>query len=101
MFLTCLEELQASRGVSYDPRTHPIVQDFSERVRCNDSEEEEEEEGRGEGGGDPDQSDLVVGQVDKGLKCPLTKAYLEDPVTSKVCRHSYSRAAILSHISKR
>ena len=67
-----------------------------ERVRIEEEEEEEEE---GEGAGDT--SDLVVGQVDKSLKCPLTKAYLDDPVTSKVCRHSYSREAILSHIKQR
>ena len=73
------------------------MQDFTERVRAEEEEEEEEEiDEEGAGGGD-----LVVGQVDKSLKCPLTKVYFDDPVTSKVCRHSYSRDAILSHIKQR
>ncbi len=92
MFLCCLDELQAARKATYDPRTHPIIMDFSERVRGGDEEEEgEEEEGGGEG-------DLVVGQVDRSLKCPLTRVFLEDPVTSRVCKHSYSSAAIRAHI---
>lgn len=91
MFLECLDELQVSRKASYDPKTHPIVQDFSERVRCFEEEEEEEMDVDSQG-------DLVMGQVDKSLKCPITKAFLEEPVTSKVCRHSYSKAAIIAHI---
>lgn len=95
VFLECLDELQASRKTSYDPKTHPIFQEFSERVRCLDEESSEDE------GMDVDsQGDLVMGQVDKSLKCPLTKAYFEEPVTSKVCKHSYSRAAIIAHIKQ-
>jgi hypothetical protein len=32
------------------------------------------------------------------LKCPLTATFMEDPVKNKVCKHSYSRNAILQHI---
>ena len=61
-----------------------------------------EEESEDEEGTEMDsQGDLVMGQVDKSLKCPITKAFLEDPVTSKVCKHSYSRAAIIAHIRQR
>lgn len=42
--------------------------------------------------------DLVLMQKEVSLTCPLTKKLLEDPVTSKKCRHSFSKAAILSHI---
>lgn len=70
-----------------------MVQDFSERVRCFEEDEEDEDEV------DMDsQGDLVMGQVDKSLKCPITKAFFEDPATSKVCKHSYSKAAIIAHI---
>ena len=32
------------------------------------------------------------------LKCPLTMTLMEDPVMSKVCKHSYSRNAIFQHL---
>jgi len=37
---------------------------------------------------------------DAGIKCPLTMAIMEDPVRSKVCKHSFDRLAITSHLSK-
>lgn len=95
MFLECVDELQVARKATFDPKTHPILQDFSERVRTNEESSEEE------GPSDNDRQDVVVGQVDKSLKCPLTKVYFEEPVTSKVCKHSYSRAAIIAHIKQR
>ena len=94
MFLSCLDELQSSRKATFNPKDHPIVMDFSERVRGGDEEEGEEEEGGGEG-------DLVVGQVDRSLKCPLTRAFLVDPLTSRACKHSYSSEAIRTHIKQR
>lgn len=98
VFKTCLKELQGQKKASYDPQAHPIVQDLLERL--HNSEGESDEEGTVERGG-LEESDLVVGQVDKSLKCPLTKAYLEEPVYSKVCKHSYSREAIIAHIRNR
>lgn len=62
-----------------------------------EEEEKEGEEEEGEGG----KGDVVMGQVQRSLICPLTKKFLEDPVTSKDCGHSYSRAAIMEHIRKR
>ena len=66
----------------------------------------EDGEGEGEGetqtqGGEDEDEDIVLGQVQRSFKCPLTRKYLEDPVTSAVCKHSYSRVAILEHIRKR
>ena len=92
VFLSCLDELQASRKAAYNPNSHPIVMEFSERVRSGE-EVGEVEEGEEEG-----DEDLVVGQVDRSLKCPLTRVFLEDPVTSRVCKHSYSKSAIHQHI---
>ena len=60
----------------------------------NSDDEEETREGDVE-------SDLVVGQVDKSFKCPLTKVFYEDPVTSTACKHSYSKSAIIAHIRQR
>ena len=90
-----MEELKASRKASYDPRAHPLVQEFTERVRNPEESDPEEETTQ-----DEEESELVVGQVDKSLKCPITKTFFEDPVMSQVCKHSYSSAAILAHIRR-
>ncbi|KAG2198708.1 hypothetical protein INT47_005393 [Mucor saturninus] len=42
-----------------------------------------------------DDDDIVMGSTKISLKCPLTTTWLEDPVTSTVCKHSFSKAAIL------
>eukprot|EP00531_Pseudo-nitzschia_arenysensis_P005233 CAMPEP_0116152968 /NCGR_PEP_ID=MMETSP0329-20121206/20970_1 /TAXON_ID=697910 /ORGANISM="Pseudo-nitzschia arenysensis, Strain B593" /LENGTH=273 /DNA_ID=CAMNT_0003649797 /DNA_START=173 /DNA_END=994 /DNA_ORIENTATION=+ len=34
------------------------------------------------------------------IKCPLTMALMEDPVRSKVCKHSFGRAAIYEYLRK-
>ncbi|ESK94950.1 hypothetical protein Moror_13955 [Moniliophthora roreri MCA 2997] len=41
-----------------------------------------------------DDDDLEVGGVTQDFKCPLTLRQLENPVTSKVCGHSFSREAL-------
>ncbi|KIK69615.1 hypothetical protein GYMLUDRAFT_254920 [Collybiopsis luxurians FD-317 M1] len=41
-----------------------------------------------------DDDDLEMGAVTQDYKCPLTLRPLEDPVTSDVCGHSFSRDAI-------
>jgi hypothetical protein len=38
--------------------------------------------------------DMVVAREVVSYKCPLTKQYFEDPVTSSVCGHSFSKEAI-------
>ena len=73
--------------------------DFNELIR--NSFEEEELCGDHDPAEDDDECDLVVGQVDKGLKCPLTMVFYENPVTSKACKHSYSQEAIIAHIKRR
>ena len=34
------------------------------------------------------------------FKCPLTMTYFDDPVRSKVCKHSFSRNAIYEHLRR-
>lgn len=38
--------------------------------------------------------EMVVEETRQSYKCPLTKQYFESPVTSRVCNHSFSKAAI-------
>lgn len=42
-----------------------------------------------------DDDDVVEELARESFKCPLTKQFYEDPVTSSVCQHSFSKAAIL------
>ena len=35
-----------------------------------------------------------------GIKCPLTMAIMEDPVRSRVCKHSFDRHAIVAHLRR-
>ncbi|KAI8915027.1 hypothetical protein DFJ77DRAFT_464369 [Powellomyces hirtus] len=53
-------------------------------------------------GGSPDHDDeeegLAIISQHESLKCPLTQMIYEDPVTSQVCKHSYSSKAITQHI---
>jgi len=53
---------------------------------------------------DEDELEIVmtgVGGSNQSLKCPITTNYLEDPVTSSTCKHSYSKEAIMSMIRSR
>jgi hypothetical protein len=46
--------------------------------------------------------DIAFVQTETGeqsLKCPLTATLMEDPVKNKVCKHTYSRAAVMQHIA--
>ncbi|CAO3658068.1 unnamed protein product [Rhizopus stolonifer] len=38
--------------------------------------------------------DIVMGRTKLSFKCPITTSWLESPMTSKLCKHSYSKAAI-------
>ncbi|ANB14146.1 hypothetical protein AWJ20_5104 [Sugiyamaella lignohabitans] len=49
---------------------------------------------------DNDEDDLVEARAVISFKCPLTKQYFEDPVTSSVCNHSFSRVAIMEVLSE-
>ncbi|ORZ22876.1 zinc-finger of the MIZ type in Nse subunit-domain-containing protein [Lobosporangium transversale] len=57
------------------------------------------------GGYDEDDEDMeIVVTADtsvQSLKCPLTTNFLKDPVTSSLCKHSFSKDAIISLIQGR
>ncbi|KAJ2081848.1 hypothetical protein H4R24_002055 [Coemansia sp. RSA 988] len=52
----------------------------------------------GEQGGDDSDEDLVIAGARVNYRCPVTATWLDDPVTSKVCKHSFSRESILDYI---
>ncbi|RIA84652.1 zinc-finger of the MIZ type in Nse subunit-domain-containing protein [Glomus cerebriforme] len=45
-----------------------------------------------------DDDDIVIGVQKDSLHCPITTLLFDNPVTSDVCKHSYSKEAILSLI---
>ncbi|KAG6896457.1 hypothetical protein C0992_008180 [Termitomyces sp. T32_za158] len=55
-----------------------------ERMRENEQDGDESD----------DDDDLEMGGVSQNYNCPITLTLLVDPVTSDVCKHSFSRAAI-------
>ncbi|KAG9315911.1 zinc-finger of the MIZ type in Nse subunit-domain-containing protein [Chiua virens] len=52
--------------------------------------------------GDPsdDEDELEIGGVTQDYKCPITLVVFENPMTSQVCGHSYSRAAIQEFLKR-
>ena len=78
---------------AFDPRVAPSVAAFRARVRGASVETP-----RGRSDGD---EELVMGGVKRSLVCPLTKKQMEEPLKSRRCGHSYSKAAILAHIARR
>ncbi|KAG9292277.1 hypothetical protein G9A89_009089 [Geosiphon pyriformis] len=46
-----------------------------------------------------DDDEIVVSTAKQSLLCPITTMLFEDPVTSLKCRHSFSKNAILAHLS--
>ena len=93
IFRTELHGLSKSKR---DPMIHPRIVQFMQQIREGGDESEEEMETQ-----DGEDDELVLGHVQRSLNCPLTKKFFEDAVTSKICNHSYSKAAILEHIRKR
>ncbi|KAJ2347477.1 hypothetical protein IWW50_006800 [Coemansia erecta] len=51
----------------------------------------------GDEGADSDE-DLVIAGARINYRCPVTTSWLVDPVTSKVCNHSFSKDAIIDYI---
>ncbi|CAG8575621.1 7896_t:CDS:2 [Diversispora eburnea] len=47
-----------------------------------------------------DDDDIVMGQQKESLFCPITTLLFEEPVTGKVCKHTYSKDAILQLIRR-
>ncbi|KAI8322242.1 hypothetical protein GQ54DRAFT_239128, partial [Martensiomyces pterosporus] len=48
--------------------------------------------------GESEGEDLVIAGARMTYKCPITATWLMDPVTSKICHHSFSREAILDYL---
>ncbi|KAH9936319.1 uncharacterized protein B0H18DRAFT_973327 [Fomitopsis serialis] len=48
-----------------------------------------------------DEDDVQVGGVTQDYKCPLTLTILVDPLTSRVCSHSYSATSIREYLGVR
>ncbi|KAE8271010.1 hypothetical protein A4X09_0g1332 [Tilletia walkeri] len=48
---------------------------------------------------DDDVEDFEQGGVAQNFRCPLTTAFLEDPMSSTLCPHSYSKTAIEAYIA--
>ncbi|CAG8529775.1 14214_t:CDS:2 [Acaulospora colombiana] len=44
--------------------------------------------------------EIVMGKQKESLYCPITTLLLEEPVTSKVCKHTFSKDAILQLIRR-
>ena len=49
---------------------------------------------------DDDLEVLAAESTHKNLKCPITGAFMENPVRNMVCGHVYEKKAILEHIRK-
>ncbi|KAI8374992.1 zinc-finger of the MIZ type in Nse subunit-domain-containing protein [Choanephora cucurbitarum] len=43
-----------------------------------------------------EEDDIVMGPSKISLKCPLTTTWFEDPMTSIICKHTFSKSAIFS-----
>ncbi|KAL5493163.1 hypothetical protein EMCRGX_G014301 [Ephydatia muelleri] len=80
-------------AAAFDPRLAPSVVAFRARVGGATGDASGE---RSDG-----EEELVMGGVKRSLVCPLTKKQMEEPVRSRKCGHSYSKAAILEHIARR
>ncbi|KAJ2492586.1 hypothetical protein IWW37_001341 [Coemansia sp. RSA 2050] len=51
----------------------------------------------GAGGNDSDE-ELTIAGARRTYKCPITTTWLVDPVTSKTCKHSFSKQAIMDYL---
>ncbi|KAJ2336393.1 hypothetical protein GGI00_000857 [Coemansia sp. RSA 2681] len=52
----------------------------------------------GEAGGEASDEELVIAGARMTYKCPITTTWLNDPVTSKTCKHSYTKQAIMDYL---
>ncbi|XP_011402477.2 PREDICTED: E3 SUMO-protein ligase NSE2-like [Amphimedon queenslandica] len=72
--------------------THPAVIEYK-RIT--------EKEIEGERGALEGDEDLMMGQVQRSLTCPITLKDLEKPVKNTTCGHIYSKDAVLAHVRSR
>ncbi|KAI0071700.1 hypothetical protein K474DRAFT_1693360 [Panus rudis PR-1116 ss-1] len=77
---------QAIHDVLNPDTPMPPVTDFIPKEPGDDSDEDE---------------DIEVGGVTQDFKCPLTLMFLENPLTSQVCGHSFSAAAIRDYLGNK
>ncbi|KAI8377853.1 zinc-finger of the MIZ type in Nse subunit-domain-containing protein [Radiomyces spectabilis] len=54
----------------------------------------------GEEDGRAKDDDIVIGATKLALKCPLTTTWFEEPLTSKLCKHTFSKAAIMALLKR-
>ncbi|ODV92252.1 hypothetical protein CANCADRAFT_839 [Tortispora caseinolytica NRRL Y-17796] len=54
----------------------------------------------GEDDDDENDDDLVVQRAVESFKCPLTGDLLQNPVTNSLCKHAYSKEAIMQYIER-
>ncbi|ORZ17335.1 zinc-finger of the MIZ type in Nse subunit-domain-containing protein [Absidia repens] len=47
-----------------------------------------------------DDDEVVIAATKKSVKCPLTTTWLDEPVTSKLCKHTFSKNAIFGLIRR-
>ncbi|KAG6866300.1 hypothetical protein C0991_006396 [Blastosporella zonata] len=66
--------------VQYPDTAIPPVTEFIPKEDGDDSDDEDE---------------LEMGGISQNYNCPITLTLLVDPVTSEVCKHSFSKAAIM------
>ncbi|KAK8130892.1 hypothetical protein PG984_007330 [Apiospora sp. TS-2023a] len=52
-----------------------------------------------EAAGDSDEDLIVAGEV-QDFRCPLSMVVMKEPYTSKLCKHSFEKAAILEYLPK-
>ncbi|KZS90497.1 hypothetical protein SISNIDRAFT_488374 [Sistotremastrum niveocremeum HHB9708] len=55
---------------------------------------------REDGDEEDDEDEIEIGGVTQDYKCPLTLTLLVEPMTSKKCKHSFSKAAILEYLGR-
>ncbi|KAL4073236.1 hypothetical protein V8B97DRAFT_203425 [Scleroderma yunnanense] len=55
---------------------------------------------REDGDASDDEADLEIGGVTQDYKCPITLTTLVNPMTSKICGHSFSGATIQEYLKK-
>ncbi|KAK7931833.1 hypothetical protein PG985_002545 [Apiospora marii] len=55
--------------------------------------------GGGDEAGDSDEDLVVAGEV-QDFRCPLSMVVMKEPYTSRLCKHSFEKAAILEYLPK-
>ncbi|KAF9973984.1 hypothetical protein BGZ73_002764 [Actinomortierella ambigua] len=79
-------------------KSSQVVNDFRQKVwEVHHPHQPLPSSKKGQGDADDDDGLEVIG-AEESFKCPLTTLYLEDPYTSSICKHSYSKEALIAHL---